>query len=115
MSKTTEDTELKYKLTLIDQCLPDYFRGHHKPVMQIPVWKGMTRSALINEVVNDYNMIWDYLCEHSEYPWPEFEDGELFAMLDEFILVDKPFADSDIPTLGECKNDVDDVCIFIIL
>jgi len=101
----------KHKLTLIDQCLPDYFRGHRNPVMQIPVWKDMTKTDLIEAIESDYNMLWDYLTYEG---WPDLKDGELRKMADEFILVDEPFADCDMPTLDECEDTTDDVCIFII-
>ena len=111
---------MEYKLTMLDICLPDYFSGYHKPVLQVPIWKDMTKRELMDAIVTDYNMIWDYLCEGHEHPWPNMRDAELLSMADKFILNDLPFEGKNIPTAEdydrEAENDthVDDVYIFII-
>jgi len=44
----------KFTLSHVDTCLPDYWGGHHLPVLQIPVWPGMSlsdiKSALHSEL-----------------------------------------------------------------
>ena len=36
-----------------DCCLPDYFRGHHRPVLQYPVDGATTRKDLYNGLVHE--------------------------------------------------------------
>ena len=111
MPKITED---KYKLTLADICLPDYFRGHHNPVLSVPVWKDMTKAELIESIVSDYNLVYDYLCEGHDNPWPDMNSETLTKMVDTFIIKEMPFENYDIPTFAECEDTVDDVFIFIL-
>ncbi|RLI66800.1 MAG: hypothetical protein DRO67_00055 [Candidatus Asgardarchaeum californiense] len=106
---------MKYKLTFLDMCLSDYFAGHPNPVLQIPVWQDMTKKELMEEIVSDYNMVYDYLCsENRKNPWPNLSDSELFTMADKLILKEMPFENNDIPTSEECEKTLDDVCIFLI-
>lgn len=37
---------MKLEFAHADTCLPDYWRGHHRPHVCIPVYKGMTIGAL---------------------------------------------------------------------
>lgn len=55
-----------YTIAHVDTCLPDYFRGHHKPVIAVPVWHGMTRQQLIDSLHNEINDCGlEYAIEHS--------------------------------------------------
>jgi hypothetical protein len=104
-----------YKLSELDICLPDYFSGYHNPVLQVPLWKEMTKTDLTNAIVSDYNLLWDYLTDKAhENPWPDLTEKELFRMCDEFILVNEPFINSDIPTADECEDTIDDVYLYIV-
>jgi len=103
-----------HKLVLLDTCLPDYFGGYHKPVMQIPVWQDMTKDELMDAIVSDYNMLWDYLVEKPHGTWPDLKDWQVHSLADNFIIENMPFENDDIPTCDECEETVDDVCIFII-
>jgi len=105
------------ELQLLDICLPDYFNGYHENVMQIPVWKEMTKEELVDAICNEYSMIWDHLCEDPYHPWPDLTEKEMRKLADEFVLDDLPFESTDIPTLAESEAEeyIEDVCIFICL
>jgi len=30
----------------LETCQPEYFRGHHLPVLQVPLWRGITYGEL---------------------------------------------------------------------
>lgn len=36
-----------------DACLPDYFGGHHKPVLQVPVDGNTTRKGLYSSLLSE--------------------------------------------------------------
>ena len=105
----------RYKLTLIDQCLPDYFSGYHKTTMQIPVWQDMTKAELMDSIVSEYNMLWDHFVDFGT--WPDVTSLEIADMASIFICEKLPFRESDIPTLEEISSEedecMDSVCIFI--
>lgn len=44
-----------YNLYYLDTCLPDYFRGHHNPVVQIPVTHESTYAEIKEELLNCLN------------------------------------------------------------
>ncbi len=103
----------QYKFTILAQCLPDYFGGHHKPVIQIAVWKDLSKLSLIEMIVDEYHMLWEHL--HYEDAWPDLDDTELRTMADEFITSPFPFAQCDIPTLEEHHECEDDDCVQIFI
>lgn len=37
----------------VDTCLPDYWSGHHKAHVQIPVYRGMTINAVKNAIISE--------------------------------------------------------------
>ena len=43
----------KVTLSFYDCCLPDYFGGHHKPVLQYPVDGSTTRIELYNGLLSE--------------------------------------------------------------
>lgn len=106
----------KHKLTQVGLSLPDFFGGHHDPVLQVPVHRDITKKELTDEIVNEYNMAYDHYTyeEGSDHPWPDLSDEDLRKMCDEFILIDTPLKDTGIPTLAELSEDEDSHFLFII-
>jgi hypothetical protein len=43
----------KTTVSFYDACLPDYFSGHHKPVLQYPVDGSTTRKQLYNGLLSE--------------------------------------------------------------
>ena len=43
----------KITVSFYDACLPDYFGGHHKPVLQYPVDGSTTRKELYNGLLSE--------------------------------------------------------------
>jgi hypothetical protein len=89
-------------ITNIGTCLPDYFRGHHKTVLQVPVWLEITKEELTESIISEYNMCWDHFVEYGD--WPDMTDDELRKACNELILTDEPFKDSPIPSLEEQRD-----------
>ena len=105
--------EKKYKLVALDTCYPDYFRGHHKPVMVISAWNGMTAEEFITGVVDEYNMIWDHLTmegydydDKAEKAWPDFTDEQITALARDMLT--DPDTDNVFPELPEAPEDGDE-------
>ena len=92
-----------YTISHLDTCLPDYFNGHHKTVLQVPVWQEMTKDELTEQIISEYNMCYDHFVEYGD--WPDLTDEQLRDMCDELILTDSPFKDTDIPTLDDQSDD----------
>jgi len=74
----------EYQLIALDTCSPDYFRGHHKPVLTVFVWGGMNPDEFVESVVDEYNMTWDHLVmegyefdDKAEKAWPDLTDKEM--------------------------------------
>lgn len=44
------------KIALVDVCLPDYFGGHHLPVLQVPVDGATTRRQIANMLHSELNI-----------------------------------------------------------
>ena len=103
---------MKYRLTMLDMCLPDYFRGHSKPVLQVVVWKDMTKQELMECIVSEYNETYEHLTYKGA--WPNLNDRQLLTMADKFILAEDPFIDDDLPTLEEMTVEMDDVYLYMI-
>jgi len=104
-----------YKLTKVGLSLPDYFGGYHDPVLQVAVHRDMTKKELTDVIVNEYHMTYDhYTYEGHKKPWPDLSEEALRKMCNEFILLDKPFKNSDIPALAEYEEDQEAVTLFII-
>lgn len=102
---------MKYQLTLLNMCLTDYFQGHSKPYITIPVWKDMTRQELSGCITEEYNAIYEHLTW--EDAWPDLSDRQMRILVDNFILTEQPFINDDIPTLEECSVEMDSVSIYI--
>jgi len=58
------------EVCILDICLSDYFSGYHLPVLAIPVYHGMTNKDIADEIKNEINSCYDYLCE-------SFKDADL--------------------------------------
>jgi len=43
-------------ISFYDVCLPDYFGGHHKPVLQCPVDGATTRKQLCNGLLSELDI-----------------------------------------------------------
>lgn len=57
-------------VSFYDACLPDYFGGHHKPVLQCPVDGNTTRKELYSSLLSELNMgVIDYQIDenHLDY------------------------------------------------
>ena len=53
-------------ISFYDVCLPDYFGGHHLPVLQYPVDGATTRKELYNGLLSELNMgVIDYQIEQN--------------------------------------------------
>lgn len=44
---------MKLELVHTDTCLPDYWRGHHKAHLSIPVCRGMTLKEIKNDLLSE--------------------------------------------------------------
>lgn len=44
---------IKMVCSHVDTCLPDYWRGHHLPYVQIPVWPGMTLEDIKGQLKSE--------------------------------------------------------------
>jgi len=43
----------------LDICYPDYFTGYHMPVLQVPVYNGMTTHNLAQDIMSEINASWE--------------------------------------------------------
>ena len=43
----------KFEWVHVDTCLPDYWAGHHKPTVQIPVYKNMKLKDIKNSIISE--------------------------------------------------------------
>jgi hypothetical protein len=89
------------KLSHVDTCLPDYFNGHHKPVLQIAVHNGMTGPEVTEALIDEYNTVWDHL-NYGDNAWPDWNDEELRKACTE-ILID-PDSDNVFPELDKLEE-----------
>lgn len=90
------------KLEVVDVCLPDYFRGYHKPVLSVPVFGGMSAQEFIDTCHGEYSMVFDYL----ESDWPWLEEHQ-FKKLVKSMLSD-PNTSNLFPALPEPDPDEDE-------
>jgi len=57
----------KITVSFYDCCLPDYFGGHHRPVLQVPVDGNITRKELYSSLLSELNMgIIDYQIDENQ-------------------------------------------------
>ena len=55
-----------------DVCLPEYWPGHHSPVVQVPVDNTTTVKQVIDGIKEEYSQMWD----HYDYLGVQGEDME---------------------------------------
>ena len=89
----------KFILHYVECCLPDYFSGHHLPVLQVPVDGSTTRLELANSLFDEVKqgvldddprlpedwtweemervinacIFWDEACEYNDVVFPDLE------------------------------------------
>ena len=69
MSKTTT-------VSFYDVCLPDYFGGHHLPVLQYPVDGATTRRQLCVGLLSELNMgIIDYQVDENDLDYDDIRQA----------------------------------------
>ena len=87
-------------VSFYDACLPDYFDGHHKPVLQYPVDGNTTRKQLYNGLLSELAQgVIDYEIDENRLDYaairqaikeciyfkPEWQDDDiLFPSLDKW-------------------------------
>lgn len=76
---------------LIDHCLPDYFHGHHLPVVQIPVFSNMRSGQVLKEILSEVNQLGEYFCDYTEAQINEAATNwrNLYDLRKTFITIDK--------------------------
>lgn len=54
-------------ISFYDVCLPDYFGGHHRPVLQVPVDGSTTRKELYSSLLSELAMgVIDYEIDENQ-------------------------------------------------
>ena len=99
---------MKYELQQIDVCLPDFFSGHHLPVIQIPVDENTTYLDLKLAMLDHYQAI-DHI-EDIDYAAYDEAVHELFSFGDNLEYVPDMFYD-----IGVFEEDSEPVYIFFCL
>lgn len=57
----------KITVSFYGACLPDYFGGHHRPVLQVPVDGSTTRKELYDGLLSELNMgVIDYEIDNNQ-------------------------------------------------
>jgi len=103
----------KFTLSHVDTCLPDYWGGHHLPVLQIPVRPGMSLSDIKSALRSELNQgaiggsaHW----EVTESPLFYFLARQAIDELEGLAANDRYFTDIEEP-----RDDSDSVCAFFVL
>lgn len=76
---------------LIDHCLPDYFRGHHLPVIQLPVYSNMTAKQVLDGILSELSQCFElYECYTDEMTKQAADNWrKLYDMRKTFIEIGK--------------------------
>jgi hypothetical protein len=76
---------------LIDHCLPDYFRGHHLPVIQVPVFGNMTAGTVLREILSEVNQLDEYFCDYTKEQINQAAANwrKLYDLRKNFVKIDK--------------------------
>lgn len=62
-------------VSFYDACLPDYFGGHHKPVLQVPVDGNTTRKELYSSLLSELAQgVIDYQIDENQL---DYDDNQL--------------------------------------
>jgi len=97
----------KITVSFYDACLPDYFGGHHKPVLQYPVDGNTTRKELYNGLLSELSQgVIDYQIEQNNLDYDAIREA-----IDECIFWNAECDDSDVvfPDLNKWDGS-DDNC-----
>lgn len=76
---------------LIDHCLPDYFRGHHLPVIQLPVYSNMTTKQVLDGILSELAQCFElYECYTDEMTKQAADNWrKLYDMRKTFVRINK--------------------------
>lgn len=76
---------------LIDHCLPDYFRGHHLPVIQIPVYSNMTYGQVLKEIQGELSQCFELFEQYTDEQLSEAAENwrNLYDLRKTFVKIDK--------------------------
>jgi hypothetical protein len=86
-------------IAILDVCLPDYFTGYSKTVINVPIYsKTITCSEMASEIESEMNMLWE-LMEETHSPeemqiWDNYieemksKGEEIFYTDNEFIEIE---------------------------
>jgi hypothetical protein len=94
------------KIQVLDICLPDYFTGYSKTVIQIPIYqKSFSCEDMAHEIENEINMVWEMMEEtHTEdelVVWDNYID-ELKKQGSEIFYEDRNYIDTSDDDMAEC-------------
>ena len=90
-----------------DLCLTDYFRGHHKPILQYPVDGNTTRKELYSGLLSELAQgVIDYEIEQNSLDYDAIQEA-----IKECIYFDDDRNDNDIlfPELDKWSDSDDDI------
>lgn len=63
-------------VSFYDACLPDYFGGHHKPVLQYPVDGSTTRKDLYNGLLSELTQgVIDYEIDENQLDYESIKNA----------------------------------------
>ena len=94
-------------VSFYDCCLPDYFCGHHKPILQYPVDGSITRKELYNGLLSELAQdVIDYEIEQNGLDYDAIREA-----IKECIYFDDKRNDNDIlfPELDKWSDSDDDI------
>ena len=97
----------KITVSFYDYCLPDYFGGHHKPVLQWPVDGNTTRKELYSGLLSELAQgVIDWQIEQNSLDYDAIRQA-----IKECIYFDDKRNDNDIlfPELDKWSDSDDDI------
>ena len=63
-------------VSFYDACLPDYFGGHHKPVLQVPVDGNTTRKDIYSSLLSELVLgVIDYQIDENNLDYDAIRDA----------------------------------------
>ena len=98
-------------ISFVGCCLPDYFSGHHLPVLQAMVDGTTTRKQLCNDLISELNQgVIDYYFEYKfdfKLPYEEVKQA-----IKDCIFWNEKCKDNDIvfPSLDVSPDDCESLC-----
>lgn len=103
-------------VSFYDACLPDYFGGHHKPVLQVPVDGNTTRKELYSSLLSELAQgVIDYQIDENRLDYDAIRQA-----IKELIYFKPEWQDDDIlfpdlPAYEELESDDSMVYAFFII